>query len=146
MHTNSRVLFPGVHFLNDVADIRLIGIDEKRPPRVRKEPYIDIFLKLSSMAPKAWCEDFNRIGKQLEPEVKINQKEGLFVEAWVRNMEDIPSHIEKIKLKVAACNLLYIETIRLKELADIAKNAALFSEDGQQGRLNAIIAGLNFSH
>lgn len=39
----------------------IIGIDETRPPKIRKEPYIDISFKLSHQAPIEWCKDLNAL-------------------------------------------------------------------------------------
>lgn len=130
--------------MKDICDIRVIGIDEKRPPRVRKEPYIDLFFQLSQQPPKAWCEDFNQQAKDLVPPVKIDAKSGILIDAYVRNMDDIPAHFENIKKKVSLCNERYIETIRKQEQAEAAANACLLVEEGEQARLNAIVAALKF--
>ena len=31
--------------MEGISDIKIIGIDEKRPPKIRKEPYIDLVFK-----------------------------------------------------------------------------------------------------
>ena len=59
--------------MDNILDIRIIGIDEKRPPIIRKEPYIDLFFKLSCKPPLDWCEDFNVLAKDLVPPVKIDE-------------------------------------------------------------------------
>jgi hypothetical protein len=130
--------------LEGISDIRIIGIDDKRPPRIRKEPYIDLFFRLSHQAPKKWCEDFNKLTKDLVPPVKINENEGIFIDAYVRDMSHIPEHLAKIKKKITACNTLYLENIRLSELADAAKNTSHHGAAGEQGKLNAIIAALSY--
>lgn len=130
--------------MEGISDIRIVGIDESRPPLIRKEPYIDLFFKLSHKAPQDWCDDFNRLIKDLVPQVKIDKTEGLFINAYVRDMNHIPGHLEKIKQKISICNEQYIENIRLRELAAAAKNAALVAADGEQARLNAIVAALRF--
>ena len=56
-----------------------------------KEPYIDLFFRLSHKAPKKWCEDFNKLSKDLVPPVKINENEGVFIDAYVRDMSHIKS-------------------------------------------------------
>jgi hypothetical protein len=130
--------------LESISDIRIVGIDERRPPVIRKEPYIDLFFRLSHQAPQDWCEDFNKLIKDLVPQVKIDKNEGLFINAYVRDMNHIPAHLEKIKQKIRACNEQYLENIRLKALAAAAKNAALVAAAGEQARLNAIVAALQF--
>ena len=130
--------------MEELCDIRVIGIDEKRPPRVRKEPYIDLFFQLSRQPPKAWCEDFNQLAKALVPPVKIDAKAGAFIDAYVRCMDDIPAHLENIKKKVSLCNERFNESIRQQQLAAAAEKASLLGEGGEQARLNAIIAALKF--
>jgi hypothetical protein len=130
--------------LEGISDIRIIGIDKNRPPIIRKEPYIDLFFRLSHKAPQDWCEEFNKLVKDLVPQVKIDKTEGLFINAYVRNMDHIPAHLDRIKEKISACNKQYIENMRLKELAAAEKNASLVAAAGEQARLNAIIATLQF--
>ena len=130
--------------MQGISDIRIVGIDERRPPKVRKEPYIDLFFRLSHQVPGDWCDSFNRLTEKLEPAVRIDKREGLFIDTYVRDMSQIPAHLEKIKKNIVACNEQYIENIRQKSLADAAANASLQGDGGQQGKLNAIIASLNF--
>lgn len=130
--------------MEGISDIRIVGIDENRPPRVRKEPYIDLFFRLSHQPPKKWCEDFNKLTKDLVPPVKINENGGIFIDAYVRDMSHIPAHLDKIKKKITACNEQYLESIRLSELAEAAKNTSLSGAAGEQGKLNSIIAALNY--
>ena len=37
--------------MEGISDLKIIGTDERRPPIIRKEPYIDVFFKLSHQAP-----------------------------------------------------------------------------------------------
>lgn len=130
--------------MEGISDIRIIGIDKNRPPLIRKEPYIDLFFRLSHKAPQDWCEEFNKLAKDLVPQVKIDKTEGLFINAYVRDMNHIPAHLDRIKEKISACNKQYLENIRLKELAAAEKNASMVAAAGEQARLNAIIATLQF--
>lgn len=130
--------------MEDIRDIKIVGIDEKRPPRVRKEPYIDLFFRLSHQAPKRWCQDFNKLAKDLVPPVRIDDSEGIYIDAYVRDMDNIALHLDKIKAKIALCNEQYIEEIRQRELAENTRNGLLLAEAGEQGKLNKIIAELRF--
>ena len=130
--------------MNTISDIKIIGIDEERPPQIRKEAYIDVFFKLSKQAPKDWCEDFNALGRQLNPAVKIDINKGIVIDAWVKNMNEIPAHLEKIKLKVKECNEQSIEKARLKALALAASVASNLGRGSQQNALNDIVASLKF--
>lgn len=130
--------------MQDISDIRIVGIDENRPPRVRKEPYIDLFFKLSHQAPEAWCEDFNKLAGKSEPAIKIDKNKGLFIDTYVRDMSDIQAHLDKIQKKITACSEQYLENIRQTELASAEKNSSLQGEGGKQAQLNTIVAALKF--
>jgi hypothetical protein len=127
-----------------IDDIKIVSIDFERPPMIRKEAYIDLYFKLSGKAPMDWCEDFNILGRQIEPGVKIEKNDGLCVEAWVKDMNHIASHLEEIKQTILDCNEQYIEKARQKQLALLAANASEVGKDSDQFKLNEIIADLKF--
>ncbi len=125
--------------------LKIVGVDEKRPPIIRKQPYIDIFFKLSHKAPREWCEIFNRLSKQLMTPARINKSDGVFIEAYVRDMNLLPEHLNKIKKKVIESNEQYSAVIRKRNEDLLSRNASVDNEGGEQGRLNTIVAGLNFN-
>mgnify|MGYP001822663046 CR=1 FL=1 len=129
--------------MEGISDIKIIGIDEMRPPRIRKEPYINLYFKLIHEAPKEWCEDFNRIVANGKFPVKIEPAKGLFIETWVRKPDEIEMALDGLKAAVSTCNQEYIA--RVEAEANAAADVGGKSEnEGEQGRLNRIIAGLNF--
>lgn len=131
--------------MEGISDIRIIGIDETRPPIIRKEPYIDIFFKLSHQAPVEWCKDFNALLSKHPTAPKIKEKEGLFIEAWVRTPDEIIPLVERLKETALECSRLYIERIEKLRQTAASENALLAQrEGGEQGRLNKIIAELVF--
>lgn len=130
--------------MDSISDIKITGIDEERPPRVRKEAYVDVFFKLSHEPPLDWRDDFDSLGSKLDTGAKIDKKNGLVIETWVRDMDLIPAHLEKLKKLIAVCNQQYLEKIRLKKLAASEKEHALTGMEEKQNRLNEIISRLNF--
>ncbi len=130
--------------MEGISDIKIIGIDEKRPPKIRKEPYIDIAFKLSHQAPEDWCDDFNRLLTKHPSAAKIKVKEGVFIEAWVKVPDDIIKLLTHLKTKVTECSKRYIERIELATRNAGDANAAMAEESGEQGRLNRIIDALEF--
>lgn len=134
----------GVNAVEGISDLKIVGIDERRPPKIRKEPYIDIVFKLSHKAPEDWCRDFNALLKKHPATPKIIEKEGLYIEAWVRKPDEIAAVLEHLKVKVYDCNCQYIERIELSIRNEHAANVSLAREASEQGRLNRIIAGLNY--
>ncbi len=130
--------------MSSFEEIRIISIDEARPPRIRKEAYIDLFFKLSHKAPLDWCEEFNALGRQINPAAKIDKNLGESIETYVNDMGGIQSHLNEIKQTVDECNAQYLEKIRQRQLADAAVNAALLGQDGEQAKLNQIISALEF--
>jgi len=132
--------------MEGISNIRIIGIDEKRPPKIRKEPYIDIIFKLSHQAPVEWCRDLNALLGKHPTSPKIKDKEGLYIESWVRTPDEIAALLEYIKEQVALCTRHYIERIErcIRNDGNASESLAL-EEDGAQGRLNKIVAALDFN-
>ncbi|MEJ2398386.1 MAG: hypothetical protein P8Z67_09070 [Gammaproteobacteria bacterium] len=131
--------------MEGISDINIIGIDELRPPVIRKEPYIDLYFKLSHQAPADWCRDFNSLLAQHPSAPKIKEKEGHFIESWVRTPDEIVDLLALLKQTVADCTQQYIE--RIESAARLSNAASMTSQEeaGEQGRLNRIIASLDFS-
>jgi len=127
-----------------ISDIKIVGIDDRRPPVIRKQPYIDIIFKLSHQAPADWCSDFNSLLSKHPSAPKIDKIEGLYIEGWVRSPDAVVEFLEQMKIKVTECTQQYIERIELSARNSGDENALLAKETGEQGRLNKIIAGLDF--
>lgn len=130
--------------MEGISDLKIIGIDETRPPIIRKEPYIDIIFKLSYQAPTDWCNDFNALLSKHPTSPRIKEKEGLYIETWVKTPDEIVAFLALLKDKVTDCSRKYVERIELSKRNAVAANASLGEETGEQGRLNGIIAALNF--
>lgn len=129
--------------MEGISDIKIIGIDEMRPPRILKEPYINLFFKLIHKAPKDWCDDFNHMTAKGEYPVKIQPATGLFIETWVRKLEEIEKALEGLKKAVSSCNEEYIARVLAE--ASAAEDIGVRAEDeGEQGRLNRVIKRLNY--
>ena len=132
--------------MSSFEEIRITGLDPDRPPKVRKESYIDLFFKLSTEAPLDWCEDFNALGRQLNPAAKIGKTTADCIDTYTNNMEKIHSQLDEIKQTVKDCNEQYLEKIKQKAMALAASNAALQGQGGEQDKLNQIIAALAFDN
>jgi hypothetical protein len=130
--------------MQHIDTLKIIGMDTTRPPRIRKEPYIDLFFKLSHKAPKDWCQDFNMLFVNSEFMVKIDAETGLYIETWVREMAEISGHLDGLKKKITQCNTVYIQKAKDTEAALISASQAVKDEPGAQEILNKLIAGLNF--
>ena len=129
--------------MEGISDIRICGLDEKRPPRIINKPYIDIFFKLVHQAPKDWCDDFNQLVAKGKYTAKITPAAGLFIETWVRTPDEIEDALKTLKTAVTTCSQQYNAKIdsRIKAAADAQDKPG---DEGEQGRLNKIIAALNF--
>jgi hypothetical protein len=130
--------------MNGFDEIRISGVDDTRPPRLRKEGYIDLYFTLSRQVPDEWCEDFNAIGRRITPSAKIDKNSRLTIDTYVNDMERIAAQLAELKEAVEDCNRQYAEKLRQRELALASENAALQGEGGEQQRLNSIIAALEF--
>jgi hypothetical protein len=130
--------------MTTTIDFRIIGFDPSRPPRIRKESYIDLYFELSDKAPTEWCEEFNIIGRRINPSPKIDAAKGLFIDSYVNNIDQIVSHLGVIKQAISECNKIYQEKVLQKELALAASKANLQGQGGEQNRLNLIVESLDF--
>ena len=130
--------------MEGISDIRIAGIDEKRPPRIRKEPYIDLCFRLTHKAPVDWCQDLVDHLSKTDFPVKIDTKECLYIETWVRLPDEIVGQLQILKKAVADCNARYIAKIEAGQRDRDGDIDALAREAGPQGQLNRIIAGLDF--
>ncbi|HEY5740707.1 MAG TPA: hypothetical protein VIW27_13350 [Gammaproteobacteria bacterium] len=130
--------------MNGFDEIRISGVDDTRPPRLRKEGYIDLYFTLSRQVPEEWCEDFNAIGRRISPSAKIDKNSCLTIDTYVNDMDRIVAQLAELKEAVGDCNRQYAEKLQQRELALAAENASLQGEGGEQQRLNSIIAALEF--
>ena len=130
--------------MEGISDLKIIGIDELRPPIIRKEPYIDIFFKLSHQAPLEWCKDLNALLSKNTSSASIEEKKGLFINTWVRSSGEIPELFNELKTAITECTRLYIERITLASQESLNNDSQAVDDTGEQGQLNRIIASLDF--
>ncbi|HUV20383.1 MAG: hypothetical protein LJE92_00075 [Gammaproteobacteria bacterium] len=131
--------------MSDISDIKIIGIDKDRPPRIRKEAYIDLFFRLSQKCSVDWCEDFNALGRKIDPSPKIDKNKGECIETYVKNMTLIAQHLADVKALLRDCNEKHQAKIDEKARVLAASNASLQGgQEGEQYKLNQIIESLNF--
>lgn len=131
--------------MQGISDINIKGIDETRPPFIRKEPYIDIFFELSHQAPIDWCKDLNSLFV-LHPTTKnsnIKENEGLFIKTWVKTPDEIVPLFEQLKEEITECTRQYIERIQLSSQQP-GGELSQSNVSSEQTNLNKIIASLNF--
>jgi hypothetical protein len=134
----------GDRTMEGISDIRISGIDQARPPLIRKEPYINLFFRLNHKAPAKWCEDFNDLFSRGNYPVKIEPAEGLIIETWVRKPEEIEPLLKTLKAAVKVASNTYVVRVEAEAIAAAAKGSNP-DDEGEQGRLNRIIAGLDFN-
>jgi hypothetical protein len=138
------VLNPRAH-MQHITDLKIIGMDEMRPARIQKEPYIDLVFKLSAKPPTDWCQDFNLLFAKYTYSVKINAETGLFIETWVRQMEEIPSHLDVLKKTILECSAAYIQRAKDRQAALASASDKLqIGNEAEQSKLNQVIAALKF--
>lgn len=130
--------------MEGISDIYIAGMDEKRPPLIRKEPYIDLHFRLVHKAPADWCQDFNDLLSKHDASPRIDTGEGLYIDTWVRTPDEIVDHLQLLKEAVVRCTEEYIARIRERERDRDDSNDQLQQVEGEQGRLNRIVSGLVF--
>jgi hypothetical protein len=127
--------------MEGISDIKIVGIDTKRPPLMQKEPYINLYFSLSHQAISGWCSDFNRLTSRYQYTAKIDEKEGLYIETWVRETAEIAPQLNRLKASVQQCSDEYIAKINAATNASASVSSNVSAE---QVHLNKVIAALNF--
>ena len=131
--------------MEGISDIKIIGVDEKRPPRILKEPYIDLFFKLSHKPPLDWSKDFKELMADHPSKAKVDEKSGLFINGWVRTPDEVVPFLDLLKQKIEQCSRQYIKRIESSVRTSGEDNESMLREEsGEQGRLNKIVAELKF--
>ncbi|MGJ8668487.1 MAG: hypothetical protein ACSHXK_03265 [Oceanococcus sp.] len=130
--------------MDEIKDLRITGIDETRPPRVRKEPYIDLYFTLSFQAPPLWCEMFNDLVQKGKFPAKIEPESGLMIETWVRQIDEIELALATLKQGVSKATEAYFARLKA-EAAQVTDSSVGLEDGGEQGRLNRVLAALNFT-
>ncbi|MCW8876532.1 MAG: hypothetical protein OQK51_05675 [Kangiellaceae bacterium] len=129
--------------MKEISDLKIIGIDESRPPVIRKEPYIELYFKLSHEAPKELLQEFNDQTSGSQYPIKIKPESSLFVETWVRTTDEIEPVFEYIKAAIHACIENYHARIKAQKDAVQAAASGIVLSDAQI-KLNEIISKLKF--
>lgn len=129
--------------MGNIKDIKVKGLDLNRRPCFKHKNYIDINFELTQKAPRDWCADFNLLFSKDNHNAKINPDDGLFVETWVRKINDIPKELDLIKQLMVICNNNYIEQKRQEELA--WQKSESNKTNNQSDDLEKILASLSYN-
>lgn len=130
--------------MEGISDIKIVGIDTRRPPQIRKEPYIDLYFRFSHKAPLDWCQDFTAGQAGTKYSSKINADECLYIQTWVRTPVEIAGQLEMLKKAVTECSTQYIRKIEARARDRASDNGNVQKDEGPQAELNRIVARLNF--
>jgi hypothetical protein len=130
--------------MENITEIKIIGTDENRPALLSAAPYIELVFKLSQQAPQEWCKDFNLMFEKYKYSARIDFNKGLFIETWVRKMEEIAPHFELLKTKIIACNEISLQKQAALDLKLLGNKQDVSAAQGEQLRLNEVIAGLSY--
>lgn len=129
--------------MHDVENLRITGLDPARPPRIRKEPYIDLYFTLEPVAPPRWCADFNDLATASGTTANINPKQGTIIETWVRKPEEIATRLSRLQSLIEQATKVFMARAEA-EAAALQQAGIPLEDQGEQGRLNAIVAALDF--
>lgn len=132
--------------MKGISDLKIVGIDETRPPTIRKEPYIDIFFKLSHQAPSDWCKDLNFLFSQQvsTSNSTITENEGDFIKTWVRTADEILNLVEALKSAISECTQQYIDRIQLAAQQSANSDSTQSNESSEQANLNRVLSSINY--
>ncbi len=127
--------------MDEFNDIKIAGIDTKRPPRVDLDTeFVNVFFQLSHNAPKEWCQFFNATLDKSEVQAFIDAKDGRFIES-ISLPDRLPLQLDFLKTCVDKCNSAYrghLDEVvkRNKQEKEVKKK--------KQDKLQTIIAQLSF--
>jgi hypothetical protein len=130
--------------MEGISDLKIEGIDENRAPSAKHAQYINLYFRLNHKAPEPWCFMFNDLMAKHPSKPKLIPTEGLYIETWVQNGEQIAPHLELLKTAVKECSKAYIEKLERDRRASSAQTGEKVEDNSPQARLNRIIASLNF--
>ena len=127
--------------MSQTVQLKIVGIDPKRYPKILNKNYIDIVYQLSEKAPKDWCSIFNDSFRSIK-NVRIEADDGQYIETWVRDMDEIPKSLCSIKDGIQLCNEKYNDKLRTDE----ASRKASFSKKQSSAslKLEKILSALDF--
>lgn len=129
--------------MEGISDLKIIGLDKERPPKILKYPCIFLFFELSHEAPRDWCEFFNRAVAKAKYTTKIDLEKRLFIETWVRKPTEIPDSLVYMKKAVKACSEAYIARKMAEKGIQAPDKPAVFVSE-EQKQLDLIVESLNF--
>lgn len=130
--------------MDNISELKIIGLDNTRMPKISGAPYIELSFKLSEKAPLDWCQDFNLIFDKYKYSTRIDINKGIFIDTWVRKIEEIPEHFNMLKLNIIECNERYTKKQAAAAAALLGKVEDMSLAQGEQARLNAMLATLTY--
>ena len=74
--------------MDKIENLKIKGIDKNRLPNLDNNKYIDVIYELTQKAPRNWCLDFNNCFSKERHKARIDPDKGLYIETWVRDMEE----------------------------------------------------------
>lgn len=128
--------------MDKIEDLKIKGLDPNRQPNLDNNNYIDVVYELTQQAPRNWCLDFNNFFSKERHKTRIDPDKGLYIETWVRDIEEISTGLNLIKQKIKICNANYVERLKNEALQRKSLLSDNLSIKGK--KLEKVIAGLNF--
>ena len=128
--------------MEKIENLKIKGIDQNRLPNLDNNNYIDVIYELTQKAPRDWCLDFNNFFNKERNKTRIDPEKGLYIETWVRDMEEISNELDLIKQKINICNANYDK--KLEEAALLRKNSQNENSSIEGRKLERILANLQF--
>ena len=130
--------------MEGISDLKIEGIDENRAPSAKHAQYINLYFRLNHKAPEPWCSMFNDMMAKHPSKHKMIPTEGLYIETWVQNSEQIAPHLQLLKAAVKECSVQYIEKLEQERRASSAQTGEKVEDNSPQAQLNRVIETLNF--
>ena len=59
-----------------------------------------LYFELNQKAPNSWRSDFNSLNSNSNQNARLDQNDVLHVKTWVRDIQDIPKELDRIKQNI----------------------------------------------
>ena len=135
--------------MNNICEIKIKGLDPNRMPNLKYyrpnfgyKKCIHIFFELTQKAPSSWFSDFNSLNSSHNENAKIDQNDGVYIKTWVRDIQDIPKELERIKQIIEQCNSNYIKRKQLEDQA--LQSSEMNQTDSLNDELEKVLASLSY--
>jgi len=123
-------------------DYKIIGMDPERPPRIQRQPCIDLVFELDEEPTSEWINEFGSVTGKSKYTVAVDSENPLYIATWVRKPQEIQGHLNEVKSMVRLANTNNAE--RARKAVGVVVTTKEETISPEQEALNGVVAKLDF--